>query len=440
MTNAIDFAEPLPRTHLSLPRYARIMGVNPVHFAGGAGASIWPVIPNCNDIWPRYAWQDIHRASHEELAYQIQIAEADVARVLAYQVAPTWIENEPIRYPRFYRPDTVRTNMRNVRDQYVSTKLAWGKFIQGGIRAISKIASPSVAALEITFSAEANAGFYDTATIILTDDDLDGLDVNEVKLYFYDTTADPRWEIRPCRSKSISGTTLTAVLDIWLLIDPDLVSMPPTDVDFAGLDLQSDTTNYVTQIDVYREYNDYTEASAILYWEQQPAGYGSCVICGGIGCPACHFTTQNGCIHVRDTNTGIVAITPACYDATEAQWEIAAQSIARDPDQLSVYYYAGEQGADWLRGRSHDPLGQYLAQIIAWIATARLDRPYCACGSIYSYAESLRDDLAEYRKGSTTRFTPESILTNPFGTRKGEVMAWQRVNQLLDNVRGGGAV
>ena len=436
MTDAIDFALPLKFTHLSLPNYARIMGFNPVHFAGGYGTSIWPA-GSCDDIWPRYQWQAFDRVSHETLADAIWEAERDIANVIGYEVAPTWIENEVHRYPKFYRKDMLRTNMTNPRGQRLSFQLSRGKFIEAGTRAVSNKQVATTADLSLQYTDTNADGFFDTAVIDLT---TALADVSEIKVYFYNTLGEQEWEIRPCRTKSISGTTLTMTFDSWLFIDPDLQAGPPTTDLFRGLNLDT-TANYVTKVDVYREYTDNTQPGAILYWEQEPVMVASCHFCSGVGCPSCYFTTQNGCIFVRDTATGVVAASAACYDASTASWLTESMAIGRDPDQIKVFYRSGEQSQRWLRDLSFDPLDPYLAQAIAYMATARLERDICACGPVKNHADSLKQDLAARgSRGSAYTLISFSLLDNPFGTRRGEIMAWKRVSDLLDNIPKGGAV
>lgn len=64
----LSLALPLKPTLLSLPYYAQIMGINPVHFQGAAGDDVWPAGGVCGDVWPRYSWQYADRVSHEDLA------------------------------------------------------------------------------------------------------------------------------------------------------------------------------------------------------------------------------------------------------------------------------------------------------------------------------------------------------------------------------------
>ena len=98
-------------TLLSLDRFARILGMNPVHFSGAAGPMYWPEIGNCDDIWPQYSWQhDYEFVSREELATVIAEAEYDIKEELGFSPAPTWESEEvhwfdaPEKYGRKYSP------------------------------------------------------------------------------------------------------------------------------------------------------------------------------------------------------------------------------------------------------------------------------------------------------------------------------------------------
>lgn len=436
MTDGIDYALPLQRTHLSLPYYARLMGINPVNFAGGAGTTVWTA-GGCSDLWPRYSYQANDRASHEELANAIYDAERDLARILGYTVAPEWFEQEVHDYPRPHRPDAYNINMKNRRGQFKSFKLNWGYFIQGGTRLATnrRTVSPS-------YTDESGDGFIDTATITSTST---ATDVAEEKVYFLGTGGDPDWEIRPCRTKSISAGVLTMTFDPWLFIDPDHYSYttrPPTPGGFSAFDLENSYADYyVTEVDIYWEYNDYTQPGVVFYWESQPDTIATCEACGGTGCPVCFFTSQNGCLHARDSILGMVAAAPAEYDSANQLWYDEQMAVGRDPDEIKAYYYAGHQSQNYLAGRTYDPLDRYLAQAIAWVATARLERDICSCGNLAALSEDLRRDLSVTSENQgDSRFTPDEILTNPIGMRKGEVMAWQRIKNMVPSIAMGAAL
>ena len=197
-----------------------------------------------------------------------------------------------------------------------------------------------------------------------------------------------------------------------------------------------------SNVDVYREYNDSTQNSAELFWEPTP-NIGYCSICSGAGCPACTHTVQDGCIHIRDANRGFVVPTPATYDDSTALWSTSSLSISRDPDFVNIWYYSGALSQEYLSGRWSWTLPRKWARTIAYLATARLERPFCSCGTATALAIHLRDDLAavssDTQQARSYRIDPILVLQNPFGTKRGEVMAWQQIFNERDRSLGGGA-
>jgi len=56
-----SIAYPIPWTILSLPRFARIMGLPPMRFFRGMTPGIDPMLfadSGCDDLWFKYDWQD----------------------------------------------------------------------------------------------------------------------------------------------------------------------------------------------------------------------------------------------------------------------------------------------------------------------------------------------------------------------------------------------
>ena len=95
---------PIPYTLLSLPRFARMIGIAPLHFAGATASTlnpqVFPTGSTCGDIWPRYDWQKSDQVSHESLAYAFKDAEETLAKEVGYFASPTWIAGEQKMYPR----------------------------------------------------------------------------------------------------------------------------------------------------------------------------------------------------------------------------------------------------------------------------------------------------------------------------------------------------
>ena len=422
-------------TLLSLDRFAAILGINPAHFNQAAGETTFPIGSTCSDVWPQFSWQASNQVSREQLARAIRDAEQDIARSLGYYPAPYWVYQEVHKFPRHHRPDVYQHSGLNVRGARKSVRAKFGKFIQAGQRLVAELTNSPATTVGLTLVYDLGA-LTATITIATT-----LTDVCEVKAFFANYGGAPEWEIRPAKSKSIAAGVLTMVFDAWLLIDPTLWEAYSTPAGFSAIDLAV-VDNYVTSVELYRETNDFTQPSATFYWEPSPAGLSAvstCTSCGGTGCVACSLSSQDGCLHARNTESGIVVPVPATYDADEATWTQDAYSVCRDPDQVKISYYAGEYDNRWLGDESCETLSNYWAHAIAWLATARLDRPPCSCANVKAKFDSLQEDLA--LSGATSHQITFQQLNNPFGTRRGEVQAWQRVDQIAGvRLSGGGAI
>jgi len=315
-----------------------------------------------------------------------------------------------------------------------------GKFIQAGQRATTLVGTATTAGGTLVYSDPDGDGFSELATITLT---TTVTNTTEIGVFTASKSAAREWQIRPLKSVTISGGSVVITLDSWKLIDPDLWEFLPTEnteTNGSLIDI-STTGNFVTSIDVYRVYTDFTATSATFYWERNPVT-GTlvyCSSCGGSGCETCTLITQTGCIHVRDVQRGMVVPVPGSYDSTDARWEGANWTECREPDQVKIWYYAGELDDRYLSGETDEPLSDYWAHTIAWLATARTKRPFCACGGSHAKQTWLRQDFA--RAGPDETFALDGDqLANPFGTTRGAIMAWQRVSKLNNRQFAGAAI
>jgi len=415
-------------TLLSVARFAKLFGIAPLHFWGAAAPSLSPAVfpagGQCGNIWPQHDWQNYDQVSREALAYAIRDAEEDIKNAVGFWPAPMWcIETE--LYPRdFYRTAMMQTHDVRGFNRGILTDV--GRIIGGGRRGVTLIGTANTvpAPATLVYSDADGDGFFETATITLA---TTLTSVEGIKVYHAGHSGDIEWEVRPLRSKSIVAGTLTIVLDSWLLIDPDLYEAFPTDVGFAALDV-STTANFVTSVEVYYEYNDASLATAVFRWESAE-GSCTCSTCGGTGCTVCVDTTQDGCLQIRDSENGMVVPHPGSY--VDSSWALTEFSVCRAPDQVDMYYYAGERAQDFLNGRSYDPLSDNWAWMIAWIAAARLERPPCSCSRHANFFDHLREDLSASPNGGGSFSIAQDVLDNPFGVHRGEVMAWRRVKHLV---------
>jgi hypothetical protein len=435
-------------TFLSLDRYAKIMGINPLHFAGGQTPGLNPIIfpdTGCNSIWFQYDWQNYDQVSREQLAEAIRSSEDDIMRVVGFPPAPMWIEGEEVRaYPRNFAIDSVgyvripggnitSNTFRDVRGNLKSITADYGKVISGGRRAMVSVGAATVGGGTLVYTDEDSDGFYETATITLPlPPSMSSLtDGCEFKAFF-DGEVSLEWEIRYPKQATISGGNIILVYDSWLFIDPDLWEEYPTSDGPSAIDV-STINNFVTTVDVYREYIDTSQSSVRFFWENDSIS--GCDLCNGTGCVACSYTTQDGCMIIRDTELGMIVPFPATFDTDDCVWYGNNYSVNNTPNMVRLWYLAGDQSKAYLSCRTCDPLSTFWARIIARMATARLERPVCSCGNLVEVSNRLSEDLGQFSRASATFFQTDDIINCPFGTLRGEVEAWRRIKKVLRNTR-----
>jgi hypothetical protein len=430
-------------TLLSLDRWATIMGYSPAAFNQAVSNVVFPPDSACRTLY-QHEWQDHNAVSREEIAREIAQAEQDIAEYMGWWPAPRWIAQDVKMYPRFHRPEYYEGSGTNLRFQLKSVKAAYGKIIEPGQRTVSDIigtptvGGPATSMIEFDSYLEP-AAFPETVTVTQATTETNEC---EVKVYFTGHNGDPEWEIRPARTKEIDGGVFTATFWKWQFIEPDRWEALPSHEDGGPAPISLDTDVYVDQVDVYREYNDPTAVNAVFYWEGQPSSLsgGVCGICGGAGCPNCTLTVQYGCTTIRDAQMGFLAPSPATYDEDEAEWTSDAWSVCRNPDQIKLYYYCGDLSELNKAGRRCDGLSDQWARIIAHLATARLRRPLCDCSGVSSLVDYLQTDLALGTRESTYTVLWDD-LSNPFGTRAGEMQAYRHCRNLVSGRQSGaGAV
>jgi len=406
-------------TLLSLDDYARLTGINPAHFNGAAATDVTPIDRNaCQDLWVQYSWQQSDIVSREDLAMSIAEAEAAIADLMGYWPAPVWVSEDVLPYPRFHRPDRVQYGQTNVHGYVKGIRARWGQIIAPGRRAVS--CEKGVA---IVYSDADGDGYDETATVSMA---TTLTDAREVKVYFTGHSGAREWEIRPPRTKSISGGTFTATFWAWQMIDPDLWEALPTTDDLHAIDW-TDSDNLETTVDVCREYNDPTQVSARFYWEPLPPLMTDLYTCTPDEPGA--LTTQDGVCHVRDSGAGDLVPMAATYDSANAAWDSDSLTVCRDPDFVKAWYYCGAIDDGYLASTRLDPLSLPLARAIMWLATARLERPLCACSNVTSLSQSLQSDLSV--AGERGHILSDDTLNCPFGTKRGEILAWRAIKKMF---------
>ncbi len=404
-------------TLLSLDRFAKILGINPVHFNGASGSDVWKRSGACDETWVQHPWQTISTLSREELAYEIRASENEIARYLGWDIGPTWHIAEEHRWPSSYDRSYNGYHYDSYNNQ-PAIHLNRGKVIAGGRRAWSTIAGGA----SVTYSDDDGDTFKETATVTVAST---LTDTSEIKLYF-DVSHDgnPTWEVRPVRSITADGVNITIVCDSWLLLDPDLWEQHPVGTEQDDIDAFDDS-NYVTTVDVLRVYNDTSLASSQLRWRSE------CLVCNGSGCAACSPATQDGCMSIINAEEGIVQPKPATY--ADGAWSPVSWNSDSKPETIKFWYYSGEISEDYQAGYTLEQIDNYWAESVAWLTAARLSRPLCSCDRVMNMVRIMQTDMLLNKRDTGARFIPANsyVQNNPFGYRYGEVRVWLRVREAM---------
>lgn len=407
-------------TKLSIYEFGKIVGINPLHLGQVTFVPSGVTPKLCDQAYMQYDWQDADRVSRESIASAIAEAEALVERYLGFRLAPTWEVDEWRDTERFWRPELVNLNVRDVRGYGPVVQANWGHFISGGVQAKVALAEGT----PIVYSDVDSDTYKETATVTVAVPL--NTDPCELHVFYPLHSGDAAWEIRPIHAVV---TGLQAVITFrreQCVLEALQEAIFPEPLD--GLD----DTNFLTTVDVYHVYND-PQTQALMLWEPLGTGCG----CGGAGCSTCAYSVQTGCIHLRDDpRLSLVAYTPAEWNTTTQSFTSISWSVGRQPDIVRLYYYSGLR--DKTKPCTQEMDNQW-KRTIAHFAAALLDRPPCDC--VLAEWEYWRQDRALV-SGSGPNSSEQGLyqisgsdLDCPFGTRRGAIDAWHRcIHQAIGRV------
>lgn len=390
-----------------------------MHFASAYVPGVWEYDNACDDVWTQHSWQMPEVASREHIAELIKTSTQDIENLLGYPVAPSYIEDTQalpiVSGLRRYAP-------------VIETK--WKKLIQFGQYTQTQIDGE----LDVVMSDADGDGFAETGSVMFS---YTG-DINELRFYNLNFDSDTH-RLHPKEITQTAGTVL-AKFHRWDLIKLSEWDKPPAL--FAPIDISTETP-LTLQIAVYRKYIDPTLPQANLVWRNGDSfAYRSCV-CGGVGCTVCGVTRQPACVSILDAENGYICLIPATYDADDGLYTQSNLTVRNTPTQVELFYTAGDINADYVNHTSLNPMNLYLEEAVTWMSAARLRFPICACGGAKETVDDLMRNQVEVDKQRQTYLSilsPE-MLTNPFGTRYGEVKAWDRIARIMGaNGLGGGSI
>src|SRR3990172_5037370 len=183
-------------TLLPLDRFAKIIGMHPLHFNQITVADIAPAV-TCGMPVLQYSWQSSDRIGREEIANCIDEAERSLAEHLGFDVAPRWQVDERINFNVPANPELFNTTGLNIRGMWQSLRSLRGYIISAG----QKVNTLIEAARPIVYTDSDSDTYFETATVTVTTTVTDS---EEIPIYYPSELGNDEWEIRPT-TISISG-------------------------------------------------------------------------------------------------------------------------------------------------------------------------------------------------------------------------------------------
>lgn len=401
----------LCETMLTLDRFSRILGYSPLLMHQVYVPELQPA-SSCSDPILQYTWQPRGggRPSRQEMANAICQAEAVITDALGFSPLPRWQADEGVMLAR-PRPGGRMVYPIGPYASYLSVITRSKYVLYGGAEAFTtlELSSP------ITYSDQDGDGYFETATVTVAITDV--TTANEIAVFYPGTAHDPSWRIKPIRV-DIDPLILLATITFGrhLAVKPELTEQ----LDANGVDGLNDA-NFLTGVDVYRQYNDPSQMATVEW----PAGLCEAAGPGVTAAQAAVFT-------VSDARSGVISLTPATWDGASS-YVFAWPAWPAQPERVRLWYKAGLTNSGAADDRTHHQLTSALERAIAYLALSYLDREWQDCEQLHNLHAHWRADLSMRRSSAaeSTSFNRRiETFDNPFGTTRAAVHAWGIVKRL----------
>lgn len=393
-------------TWLSIDRWAQIIGMNPLHLHQLSSPTLTPGNV-CGDIFFLESWHNADRVGRNDVANAIKQAELAISAEAGYNLLPDWTTEERMEYPRPANPGMLGYYGYNPSGFMKSVETRKGYVISGGIKT-KNLLDDNVAVVRSDADGD---GYSETVTVTLA---VTFTDTNRIHVYYSQTSGSEDWEIRPI-TVSISGGFATIKFYSWqIALRTAQLAMNPSALD------ADDNASYETTVDVYEIYND-PSTQVQFMWENSA----DLNCCGS--CAACQFSTQAGCLHLREPRLGLAALSPASWDAASQSFTMLEWTACREPDQVRLWYYSGYM--DNQRARPYVELAPEWEFAIAHFACSFLERPICGCSNVNQFIEKWRRDAAFVSQQEGGWRLTEQMLSNKLGTTMGALAAYRILHQ-----------
>lgn len=393
--------------HLALDEFRRLMSIHPLHFWQLDHESV-PVDNRCASYIYEHSWQRADGVGRQEIIRAILAAERSLKDVLGFPVAPEFI-TEDIPFPAHYDPRLAHLAAVDGQGKWIGVQTRYGHVQELGALELSHIGNANV-----TLTDADGDGVNDTFTVSIA---TTVTDADEIAVYFVPadrwdgSSVSDKWRVRPVKVSIASGTA-TITGRAWTIVKPARYNgMVVSTVDAAT------AGNFAASLAVYRRRANPSDHGALV-WETIPDG----CYCNDsvISTDPAGNSTQTVRYQVRESRAGWIAGEAASYDSLAAEWSAAAWAVGYPPSKLRANYVAGYPTTD-------GEMPEWLKQIVAKLAAAELARPICDCADGNGAVTYWQEDLAKTTSGGDSYFLPQDVMSNPFGTRRGQVDAWREI-------------
>lgn len=403
-------------TMIPLDRAAKIIGIDPYHF-NSITTLRRPENNACDDIWMQYSEQRQGQLGRDDLAFALKQAEDTVTHYLGYFLVPQWTINEEKIITKPASPDLINIGALNARGMAKSVILDHGYVIEGGQKTKSLIS----AGVAIVYSDDNGDGYRELCTVIVP---TTVTDPQEVHVYFPGKSGSDKWEVRPVDVSLVAGNAIIT-FPRYLVPLPNLWTNDPDEGDHYRTINGDDINAFLTTVDIYRVFND-PQSQAIFYTEGT-----TCVDCGGNGCPQCGWTTQSGCIRVRDSRRGIVSYAAATWNTTTNQFDpLNSPCPWYDPDKVFLWYRSGLINNEL--DKPYLEMEPSWERMIVYYALTLLDRQLNGCENTRNIWKMMDKDMSESANGVAHQIVPRD-LGNPLGPKYAAIRLWRMIesNRLM---------
>lgn len=408
-------------TFLPLETWRKMTGYNPYHFWQQSN-SLTPINSSCNTLVTQYSWQSVDAVGRYDIKEAIKEAHHRLREYLGYRVGVEWVE-KTIQYPRYPQDGFTagRYNPVNLGEGYIKSL---------GVQSYTLLDD----AAAVVYSDANSDGVIDTFTITVNTAGVT-TDVNTLAVYFAQadrlTNEVEDWRVEPVQI-TIVGNVATITGPSWMLVRPIIyegVVKSVIDPNETGpIVNRFAQTLEVRYLSAFADGQTVENAPVIFHYE----------VCNGadVACFLSEFNCACGDAPlIYGENYTVTSIggcnvlnIPACGTVRDARQGEAALPAVILPDRVTVRYGAGAYESELREKNIYSGNWQ---EIIKNFATANFARQICTCDVANKEIWNWQFDLSRAAGVNDEQYSiaPQD-LGNPFGTRRGQVYAWQRVKNL----------